>query len=744
MDIEKILSKMTLAQKAKLCAGKDNWTSVPFEALGIPSIWVSDGPHGIRKADEHLDNLGMGKTRPAVCFPTACATACSFDTEMMHRMGQTLGEECHAYDVDILLGPGINIKRSPLCGRNFEYFSEDPVVAAKMGGAFIDGCQEAGVGTSLKHFAMNNQEYRRLSCSSEADERTMREIYLYAFEQIVKKNQPWTVMASYNRINGVYACENRWLLTDLLRDQWGFEGYVMSDWKAVSNRVAGVKAGLDMEMPYADEQNEQSIIQAVQNGTLEEAALDRCVRNILKIVFRCAENRRKVDFDAEAEHQKAAEIAENCMVLLKNDDQILPLSENDRVALIGAFAEKPRYQGGGSSHVNATKVPSARELLPQLPYAQGYVIESEQTDPALLSEALELAAGVEKVVIFAGLPESFESEGMDRKHIRMPQNQVELIEKVAKVNPNVVVVLHNGSVIEMNWLPAVKGVLECYLGGQAVAQAAVSTLYGKNNPSGRLAESFPKRLEDTPCFIDFGGKQNKTHYNEGIFVGYRYYNKRKTDVLFPFGYGLSYTDFAYSDLTVDRESMRESEQITVSVTVKNVGNVFGKEVVQLYVADHTDVQIRPDRELKEFCKVALQPGESRRVSFTLDRYAFSWFNTDLGDFYAAGGCYEIQICKDCRTVLLSKEIQLIAERAMPMEITLNTTLGELLDNERTHDSAKVLFERYLKHHYAGKELTPARVNGAHNAPLRNMIGYTDMKRDELNKTVEQLRDLLRD
>lgn len=733
MDIEKIISAMTLEQKAAFCSGADVWHTVDFEDLGVPAIMLSDGPHGLRKQENKGDELGTLESIKAVCFPAACATACSFNEELIYEMGRTLADECKAVGVDILLGPGINIKRSPLCGRNFEYFSEDPVVAARIGGAFINGCQSRGVGTSLKHYALNSQETHRLTCSSEADERTMMELYLRAFEEVVTKYQPYTVMSSYNRINGVYASENRWLLTELLRDKWGFEGFVVSDWGAVSNRARAVEAGCDLEMPYCGPVSAKQVIDGVNNGTLSEEKLDDCVRRVLRVVEKCVAAREEIPFEMEADHQKAKAIADECIVLLKNEG-VLPLKAEQKVALIGRFAEEPRYQGGGSSCVNAYKVSAAADFMPSATYLPGYSNDPYEVDETLIAQAVEAAEAADVAVIFAGLPFEFESEGADRKNMDLPASHNLLISAVAAANPNTVVVLHNGSPVEMPWLDEVGAVVEGYLAGQAMGESVVDVLYGRVNPSGKLAETFPLRLEDNPSYINFGGAQGKTCYHEGVFVGYRYYDKKKMDVLFPFGYGLSYTQFEYSDLRLSSNEITDKDTLTVTCKVKNVGTVAGKESVQLYVRDLTGAQIRPVRELAAFAKTPLlQPGDVKEVSFTLNNRAFSWYSDRLHDFYAESGEYVIEIGKHSRDIVLNESVRLTATKKLPLEVDENTPINFLVQDERTADIGQAFYDEYAATRYAGKEMTPANIQSALNAPLRYMrrvCGWSDEKLQE--------------
>lgn len=680
--IRNLVSQMTLEEKAGMCSGADFWHLKGVKRLGIPSVMVSDGPHGLRKQAEAGDHLGINESEKAVCFPAGCATASSFDRDILKKLGETIGQECQAMGVSTILGPALNIKRSPLCGRNFEYYSEDPYVASELAASMIQGVQSKNVGTSAKHFLANNQEKRRLTSSSDADERTLREIYLAAFENAVKKGKPWTVMNSYNRINGKYVGESKEYLTDILRGEWGFDGYVMSDWGAVNDRVEGLKAGMDLEMPSSGGMNDALIVDAVKNGTLDESVVDTACERIIDIIFRYVENRDTMaEPDLEKDHGTAAEIEENCIVLLKNENNILPLSKEKKVAFIGKYAQTPRYQGGGSSHINSWKVESALEAVKDIadvPYAKGYDDGEDKIDEELFAEAVQTAQDADIAVIFAGLPDNFESEGYDRKHLNMPNCQNTLIAKIAEVQKNVIVVLHNGSPVLMPWKDQVKGIVEAYLGGQAVGRAVVNILYGNVNPSGRLPETFPARLEDTPCYLTYGKGGDHAVYQEGVFVGYRYYTSVGRDVLFPFGYGLSYTEFAYSDLKLDREQMTDQDTLTVTVKVKNTGSRKGKEVVQLYVSPDDGETIRPALELRGFEKIELEPGQEREVDFTLDMRAFAYWNEEIHDWYVDSGEYQIRIGKNAQEVILSVPVQVQGTREMPKVYSLNSCLGPLM------------------------------------------------------------------
>lgn len=681
MDIKALICQMTLEEKCSLLSGSDFWHTEPIERLGIPACMVSDGPHGLRKQDMGSDHLGMNDSIEAVCMPAACATAASFDKEMIYKMGEAIGNSCQHEQLSVVLGPAVNIKRSPLCGRNFEYFSEDPYLAGEMSAAFINGVQSKNVGTSIKHFAANNQEHRRMSSSSNVDERTLREIYFPAFESSVKKAQPWTVMCSYNRLNGVYASEDPWLLTEVLRDEWGFEGYVVSDWGAVSDRVEGVAAGLDLEMPASGGHNDRKVLKAVQEGILPESVVDRAVERILRINYKYLENARpETPWDKESDHLLSAKIAGECMVLLKNNG-VLPLNKEDDIAFIGEFAAKPRFQGGGSSHIHCFKTTSALEAAEGLKvtYARGYSVKDDVATPEMIAEAVEAAKNAKVAVIFAGLPDSYESEGYDRTHMGMPPCQNALIEAVAAANPNTVVVLHNGSPVEMPWADKVAAIVEAYLGGQAVGIATVNVLFGDVNPCGKLPETFPKKLSDNPSFLYYGGEGNECDYREGIFVGYRYYDKKDMDVLFPFGHGLSYTTFAFENLRLSAAEINDTDTLTVTVTAKNTGAVPGKTVVQLYVGKgQTDQVIRPVRELKGFEKVFLNPGEVRDVSFTLDKRSFAYWNDELGDWHVETGEYTVSIGHSSRDLAVCAAVKVNSTVKIPTYYTLDTIFMDLM------------------------------------------------------------------
>ncbi len=758
-NLKELIKQMTLEEKAGLCSGLDAWRTKPVPRLGIPSIMVSDGPHGLRKQDDEGGN--SNDSIPAVCFPTACAYSCSFDRELLEEMGKTLGDECQTEDVAVLLGPAVNIKRSPLCGRNFEYVSEDPYAAGELASAFIKGVQSKNIGTSIKHFAANNQEYRRLTVSSEVSERALREIYLSAFETAVKEAQGDTVMCSYNKINGVYSSENKRLLTTILRDEWGFNGFVMSDWGAVNDRVKGLEAGLDLEMPSSGGYNDALLVKAVKDGSLDENQLNMTVERILRIIFKFHDNRKKGSFNKEKHHALAVKIAEESIVLLKNEN-ILPLSPHVKAAFIGGFAKTPRFQGGGSSHINAYKTAaflSAAEdfALEQsikgkpvvFGYAEGFDAVTGKGSAEMTAEALDLARNSDVAVIFAGLPDTWECEGYDRNHLKLPDSQNELISAVAEVNPNVVVVLHNGSPVEMDWAGSVKGIVEAYLGGQGVGQAVFNILYGKVNPSGKLAETFPLRLEDTPSFLSFPGDGKKVHYSEDIFVGYRYYDARKMPVLFPFGHGLSYTTFSYSNLHLDKNVLTDSDTLTVTCKVKNTGMVNGKEVIQLYVRDKTGFVQKPDKELKNFTKIYLHSGEEKTVTMMLNKRSFAYYSEALGDWHAPGGTYEILIGSSSRSILLSKEVVFKTNVKLPITITPNTNVSDILPYPGIKELLKPVKKRYSAmqgtSERAKEAITNEMVESMYNdTPLRSLQGLLGKDFTSFEEFLDRISSICRE
>lgn len=683
-DVEEVLGKMTPEEKAQMCSGRDFWYTQDNERLGISAVMMCDGPNGLRKQVGEGDHLGINTSIETVCYPTSSAFAASFDRELLEELGDLLGQECQSEHVAMLLGPGVNMKRSPLCGRNFEYFSEDPYLAGKLAASYVKGLQGQGVAACVKHFAANNQETRRMSGSSQVEERPFRELYLPAFEAAVKEGGAKSIMCAYNAVNGVFCSENGELLNDILRKEWGFDGFVVTDWGATKRRPQGISAGVDLEMPGSREGKTEAILKALEDGTLKEEELDQAVRNILRFVRTALENQREnVTFDRTMAREKAERFAGECAVLLKNEG-VLPLRKESRLAFIGAFAEKPRYQGAGSSHINERHPDAALECVEgvQVSYAKGYELSTEQTDEALLREAVETAKAAEAAIIFAGLPESFETEGCDREHMRMPENQNELIREIAKVQKDTVVVLHGGAPVELPWYDQVAGVLLVHLGGSAVGRATVKLLLGEINPSGKLAETWPLKLEDNPSWLNFPGENGRVFYRENLFMGYRYYDKKKMPVRFPFGYGLSYTTFAYSGLRLDRELVRKGEALKVSCRVRNTGSRFGKEVLQLYVSARDSKVMRPERELKGFVKVALAPGEEKEVCFELDERAFSYYEERIHGWFEESGSYEIAVGTSSREILLAGTVQVDSPDEIPVAYTRTSTIGDLLATKK--------------------------------------------------------------
>ncbi|MCP1311867.1 beta-glucosidase family protein [Paenibacillus tyrfis] len=734
-DIRQLIAQMTVEEKAGLCSGLNFWQTKPVERLGIPSIMLTDGPHGLRKQRGGLDHLGFADSVPATCFPSAAGLACSWDRKLMEQVGIALGEECQAEDVAILLGPAANIKRSPLCGRNFEYFSEDPYLSSEMAAHHIQGVQSQGVGTSLKHFAVNNQEHRRMTVDAVVDERTLREIYLASFEGAVKQAQPWTVMCAYNKVNGEYCSEHEELLTRILKEEWGHEGFVVSDWGAVNDRAKGLAAGLELEMPSSSGLGDRKIVDAVKSGKLSEEALDKAVERILRVVFQAVDRKKEhASFDAEAHHALARTVARESMVLLKNEGGILPLEKDGTIAVIGALAKHPRYQGGGSSHINPTRLDDIYEEMRRtagaaasIVYAEGYPLESDDIDDRLLQEAKLAAAQAKAAVIFAGLPERYESEAYDRQHLRIPDNHRKLIEAVAEVQGNVVVVLSNGAPVEMPWIDRVKGVLEGYLGGQALGGAIADLLFGDANPCGKLAETFPKQLSHNPSHLNFPGEGDKVEYKEGLFVGYRYYDAKQIEPLFPFGHGLSYTTFEYTGMTVDKREIRDTETVRIGVRVRNTGELPGKEIVQLYVRDVEASVIRPEKELKGFEKIELSPGEEKTVEFILDKRAFAYYNPELQDWHVENGDFEILIGKSSAELVLQETVRVQSTVRLKKTVTRNSLVGDLLDDPWLSPSFREMLRKYSENkvmHALEADGSDMMLEFVRNMPLRVLAAFS--------------------
>lgn len=696
-----LISQMTLKEKASLCSGKDFWHLKSIERLGLPEIMVCDGPHGLRKQNAENKKVGIGNSYPATCFPTAVTTACSWDRDLIYKMGQALAEECLQHGVSVLLGPGVNMKRSPLCGRNFEYFSEDPELAGEMGAAFIAGVQSKGIGTSLKHFAGNSQEMKRMTSNSIIDERALREIYLRAFEKAVKKSQPWTVMNAYNLLNGTYCSENDWLQNKVLRNEWGFKGAVVSDWGAVNDRVAGLNAGNDLEMPSSGGVNDAKIVEAVKCGVIDETTLDERVDKLIDIILKGAANKKPgYKFDVKAHNLLSRQIAEQSMVLLKNDGNILPLKrvEGEYVAVIGAFADNPRYQGAGSSIINPTMIDSGRRAFNNSPisvkFADGYDRSGKRkNEDAYITEACNLAKNASKAVVFIGLTDDYESEGFDRSTMKLPDGHNRLVEAVSRVNDNVIVVLEGGSPVEMPWADDVKAILNAYLGGQSVAPAIVDVLTGKANPCGKLAETYPICLKDTPTSFRYPDSKEDVQYRESIFIGYRYYDKVERNVRFPFGFGLSYTSFEYSDIKLKKKNLAKGEGAKVTFTIKNTGDVAGSEIAQVYVAKPESKIFRAPKELKGFVKIHLEPGEEKKVTVELDDRAFAFWNTATEDWCVESGEYKILVGASSRDIRLEAAAKMKSEDDETI-VDLRESAGVYFDGDPARareDDFKVIY-----------------------------------------------------
>lgn len=668
MKHPEIVEKMSLEQKAKFVSGFDYWHLEEAKELGLPKIMVTDGPHGLRKQNtdkKTSDGIGLGNSVPATCMPPAATSACSWDEELLKEEGEALAEECLQEKVSVILGPGTNIKRSPVCGRNFEYFSEDPLLAGKMSANLINGCQSKGVGNSLKHFACNSQEAFRMVVNEVIDERTIREIYLPAFEIAVKESQPWTVMNSYNRINGVYASQNYWLQEQVLRKEWGFKGLVLTDWGASVDRIPGLENGTDLEMPSSGTLNTQRIIEAVNNGTLKQEVLDKRVDNVVDLIIKSKPALEKeFKFDVEAHHNIARKVAEGSMVLLKNEGGILPLKAGAKVAVIGELAKAPRFQGAGSSVINPTKLDNAYDELVKLgvdvTYAQGYEKGKDEINSQLVSDAKKVAAKADIALVFVGLTEEFEGEGYDRENINMPSSHNNLVSEIAKANENTVVVLAGGSVVYIPWLSEVKALLNSGLGGQAGGSAVANILTGKVNPSGKTAETYPLSFDDNPTYGNYPGGPVVSEHKESVYIGYRYYDTAEKEVLFPFGYGLSYTTFEYSDIKLSAKEMKDTDTLKVTFTIKNAGSVDGAEIAQVYVADKESTIFRPKKELRAFTKVFLKAGESKEVTLELSKRAFAYYNVNLGDWHVESGDFEIMVGASSRDIKLTDTVNVIS------------------------------------------------------------------------------------
>ncbi len=694
-DIHHLISQMTLEEKAALCTGATPWSTTPIERLGIPELTMTDGPHGVRRVVD-FHSLG-GDSLPATCFPTASCLSATWDTELLHIMGQALAEEAISLKVDVLLGPGVNMKRTPLCGRNFEYFSEDPFLAGELGASLIQGIQSRGVGTSLKHYAANNQEFQRFSISAEVDERTLYEIYLPAFETAVKKGQPWTVMCAYNKLNGTYCAEHHQLLTEILKVQWGFSGFVVSDWGAVHDRVAGLRSGLDLEMPGPQARRVAAVVEAVRSGVLPEAALNEAVRRILEIVFTAAQTSKGDPFDLDAHHALARKVAAQGMVLLKNNG-ILPLQSYQRIAVIGRAAVEPYIQGGGSSHIHPTRIDIPFRELQKLAgaalvtYTEGY-LAGDGYSQSLIDQATAQAKEAEVAIVCVALPASKESEGYDRPDLDLTTQQIALIKAVTAVQPKTVVVVNSGSAVAMSeWIEGSAAVLQAWMMGQAGGGAIADILFGAVNPSGKLAETYPLHLADTPAYLNYPGEAGKVRYGEGLYIGYRYYDAKDAPVLFPFGYGLSYTTFAYSHARLSADTIRDVDGVIVAVEVTNTGAVAGKEIVQVYVHDQQSSLARPPKELKGFAKVELQPGETRTVNIPLNFHAFAFYHPGYHQWITEDGDFDILIGASSQDIRARLTLKLKSTLTLPCILTRESTIREWLADPRGKIAIEPLFQ----------------------------------------------------
>ena len=673
------VNDLTLEEKAALTSGTNPWSLGNVAAKGLPNYTITDGPHGLRKA-RNTESMDVEENVPATCFPPAAGMACSWNPELVERVGEAMGEECIQEQVAVILGPGVNIKRNPLGGRCFEYWSEDPYLAGHTAVGIVKGVQSKGVGTSLKHFAANNQETDRLRISATISPRAMREIYLPAFEYIVKTAQPWTVMCSYNKINGVFSSQNRWLLTDVLRGEWGFKGIVMSDWGAVSDRVAALNAGLNLEMPPSN--TDDQIVAAGKDGRIPAAQLDEMAQGMIDLVAKArpAMSRDGYQYDVDAHNEVARQAAVESMVLLKNEDATLPVAKGAKIAVIGEFARTPRYQGAGSSLINPTKLTSFLDALEErgvaADFAPGFTLDDAAQDPALTEQAVTAAQQADVVLLFLGLPSAYESEGFDRTTLDIPAKQVEVLDAVAAANPNVAVVLSNGSVVSMPWRGRAKAILETWLLGQAGGAALADVIFGDEAPSGKLAQTVIDDVNDDPSAMNWPGEEGHVDYGEGVFVGYRYYDTFRKQVTYPFGYGLSYATFDVHDATVAKTGPRTAE---VTVTVTNTSDVAGAETVQVYVAPSKAEVARPVHELKGFAKVALEPGESKNVTIALDDRAFAYWSERFDDWHVEGGTYTVEVGVSSRDIVSRIDVE-IDDDGKIMNLDEWSTFGEWLDD----------------------------------------------------------------
>lgn len=746
---EEVLESLTLEEKCSLLSGESFWYSQSIEEKGIEKMMFTDGPHGLRKQNDKADHLGMNKSVPATCFPPACALGASWNENLIHEMGEALGIECRAEDVAVLLGPGVNIKRSPLCGRNFEYFSEDPYLSSHLAKEYIKGVQSKGVGTSVKHFIANNQETKRLTLNAVVDERTLREIYFASFEAAVREGKPWTVMCAYNQLNGHFGSEHKYVLSDVLRDEWKYDGLVVTDWGAANDRVEGLIAGQDLEMPSSGGVNDRKVQRAVEDGVLSEEYVDRAVKRILELRQKVHGYKEAEPFEKEKHHALAKKIASECIVLLKNDDKILPLHQAERIGVVGEFAVKARLQGGGSSHINPTFTDCILDEMKKtggelVSFAKGFTMDQDCLDKKMAEEAIRLAKESDKLVVCMGLPESYETEGLDRTHLDLPAIQLEFLEKILPFNENIIVVLNNGAPVAMPFKDRVKGIVEGYLLGQAGGAAVAEMLYGVTNPSGKLAETFPERLEDTPSFLNFPGEGYQVEYREGIFVGYRHYDTKKIQPQFCFGHGLSYTEFSYDNICVDKHKMEDKEKVIVTVEITNRGMRRGKEVVQLYIHDRQTAVVRPEKELKGFRKLELEPGQAGKAVFELDKRSFAYYDVEQKDFLVQTGNFDILVGASSKDIRLREQVYVKSTAAIHKQFHKNSTFGEIYEYLPTREIAEEMMDYFERESGIDFELGDNVEDFAFRVicdfPLKTLVTFTKGKYSEarLDELIDRL------
>ena len=732
MNHSNIINKMTLEEKAKLCVGKDYWHSLNIDELYIPSITMTDGPNGLRIQREKGDNLGVNESEISICFPSGSTLANSWDKKLAYLYGKTLGEEAECENINIVLGPAINIKRNPLCGRNFEYFSEDPYLTSIMANQYVKGLQQNNVGACVKHFAVNNQENRRRTIDTLVDERTLREIYLKAFEYIVKNSNPWSIMTSYNKVNGKYVSENK-ILLDILQKEWNFKGITITDWGANNNRVDGLLAGNELEMPGGRGNGANEIIEAVKSNKISEEYLNKIIDKILNIALKCNEKPIK-QYDKEQHHKIAQKIAEESIVLLKNENNLLPLKNTSNIAVIGDMAKNPRYQGAGSSTINPYKLDNVYESLKEAKinfnYAQGYERIESENDKTLIKEAETLAKTSNTVLLFVGLTENYESEGMDRTTMNLPQNQVNLIESISKINKNTIVVLSHGSSITMPWENKVSSIITAYLGGEASGKAIVNTILGKVNPSGKLAETYPIKYEDIPSYNYFPGNEVNVSYKESIYIGYRYFDKAKINVLYPFGYGLSYTKFQYSNL----QTTQKNNQVTIKFNIKNIGTYAGKEIAQIYISKKNSKIFRPEKELKAFEKIDLKINEEKTITITLDNSTFKYYDTNLKKWNIEDGVYTILIGQSSNNIVLSKTINIQGDKNI---VQLNLPAKYFTGNIKEITDAE--FEQLLGYKTPNKTINLNEINDENTI---EQLKHTKIGKIIFDHEMQKMQELL--